>query len=131
MSTLDALRIAPLLVRHALGYADLAGEELSGVGPRLRRRVAAAVICALASFLGALLSCGLMIALAWETAYRYWVIAGLALTFFAVSIAAGEVLRRERRNGHLFGRLREEWRQDRETLQRIMTAREAPEQEGP
>lgn len=130
MSTLDALRIAPLLVRHALGYADLAGEELNGVGPRLRRRVTAAVTCALASFLGVLLTCGLVIALAWETAYRYWVIAVLALAFFAVAIAAGEALRRERRSGPLFGRLRDEWRQDRETLQRIMSAREAAEQDG-
>ena len=108
MSTLETLRIAPLLVRHALGYADLAGEELSGVGPRLRRRVTAAVTCALAAFLGVLLTCALTIALAWDTVYRYWVIAGLALAFFAVAIAAGEALRRERRTGRLFGRLRDE-----------------------
>jgi uncharacterized membrane protein YqjE len=77
-----------------------------------------------------LLTCGLVVALAWETAYRYWVIAALALAFFAVAIAAGEALRRERRSGPLFGRLRDEWRQDRETLQRIMSAREAAEQDG-
>jgi uncharacterized membrane protein YqjE len=129
VSTLDALRIAPLLVRHALGYADLAGEELSGVGPRLRRRATAAVTCALAAFLGVILTCVLAIALAWDTAYRYWAIAGLALAAFAVAIAAGEALRRERRTGRLFGRLREEWQQDRETLQRIMLARETSEQE--
>jgi uncharacterized membrane protein YqjE len=126
VSTLEALRIAPLLVRHALGYADLAGEELDGVGPRLRGRAVAAATCAFAAFLGVLLTCGLAIALAWDTAYRYWVIAGLALGFFAVAIAAGEALRRERRRGPLFGRLRDEWRQDRETLQRIMVARETP-----
>lgn len=131
MSALDALRIAPLLVRHALGYADLAGEELSGVGPRLRRRVTAAVTCALAAFLGVMLTCTLVIALAWDTVYRYWVIAGLALAFFAVAIAAGEAVRRERRTGRLLGRLRDEWRQDRETLQRIMTVRDTAEQDQP
>jgi uncharacterized membrane protein YqjE len=131
VSTLEALRIAPLLVRHALGYADLAGEELDGVGPRLRRRVTAAAICAFASLLGVMLSCALAIALAWDTDYRYWVIAGLALGFFAVAIAAGEALRRERRSGPLFGRLRDEWREDRETLQRIMAARERAEQDRP
>jgi uncharacterized membrane protein YqjE len=125
VSLLHALpRIAPLLVRHVIGYADLAGEELDGIALRLRRRAIAAATCALAAFISVLLGCVLVIALAWETPYRYWVIAGLAVAFCGTALIAGATVRRERREGgRLFGRLREEWSQDRQALQQIMASR--------
>ena len=94
------------------------------MAPRLRRRAIAAATCALATLISLLLGCFLVIALAWDTPYRYWVIAGLALAFCGTALIAGATVRRERREGgRLFGRLRDEWQQDRRTLQQIMASR--------
>jgi uncharacterized membrane protein YqjE len=131
MSLLYALpRMVPLLARHALGYVDLAAEELDGIAARLRRRVLAGATCILATFLAvATLAC-LAIAMAWDTPYRYIVIAGLALFFLALAIATGDVARRERRNtARVFERLRDEWLRDRETLRDIIAERNETREE--
>ncbi len=121
-------RIAPVLARHALGYADLATEELDGIVARLERRMVAMAACAVATGIALLLGCCLLITLAWDTPYRHVVIAGLALVFLAGAIAAGEIARRERRNaGPAFERLRSEWNRDRETLRQVLAVREDEE----
>jgi uncharacterized membrane protein YqjE len=117
-------RMVPLLARHALGYVDLATEELDGLAARMRRRAIAAAICILATFLAVALASGLAIAIAWDTPYRYVVIAGLTLFFLAIAIATGDVARRERRQiAQVFERLRAEWQRDREALREIIEER--------
>ena len=125
MNLLYALpRMVPLLARHALGYVDLAAEQLEGLAARMRRRAVAAAICILATFLAVALGCGLAIAIAWDTPYRYIVIAGLTLLFLAIAIATGDVARRERHQvAQLFERLRAEWQRDREALREIIEDR--------
>ena len=119
-------RIAPVLARHALGYADLATEELQAAGTLLRRRVRAMAIFAIAASFSVLMFSCLAIAVAWDTPYRITVIAGLALAFVTAAIIAGEVERRERRkSARLFERLRSAWITDRETLREVLAAREA------
>jgi uncharacterized membrane protein YqjE len=116
--------MVPLLARHALGYVDLAAEELDGLAARMRRRALAAAICLLATLLAIVMASGLAIAIAWETPYRYLVIACLTLLFLAIAIAAGDVARRERRQvARVFERLRGEWMRDRETLREIIEDR--------
>jgi uncharacterized membrane protein YqjE len=118
-------RVAPVLARHALGYADLATEELDGIGTRLRRRLLATVACGVAASFAVLMACCLVIAMTWDTPYRAMVIAGLALAFLAIAIVAGEVARRERqRSARLFPRLRSEWNRDREALREVLAALE-------
>lgn len=131
MSLLYALpRMVPLLARHALGYVDLATEELDGIAARLRRRALAAATCILATFLAVTMLCGLAIAIAWDTPYRYIVIAGLALFFLAIAIATGDVARRERRRtARVFERLRDEWLRDREALREIISERNETREE--
>jgi len=117
-------RMMPLLARHALGYVDLATEELDGIAARMRRRVVAGAACILATFLAVTMLCGLATAIAWDTPYRYIVMAGLALFFLAIAIATGDVARRERRNtARVFERLRNEWTRDREALREIIAER--------
>lgn len=127
MNIVTALpRIAPVLARHALGYADLATEELQDAGALLRRRVLATAMYAIAMIFSILMSCCLAIAVAWDTPYRITVLAGLALIFVTAAIVAGEVARRERRkSARLFQRLRSAWLADRETLREVLAAREA------
>ncbi|HEX9773576.1 MAG TPA: phage holin family protein [Steroidobacteraceae bacterium] len=118
-------RVAPVLARHALGYADLATEEMDGIGTRLRRRLLATAVCGVAASFTVLMCCCLVIAMTWDTPYRAIVIAGLALAFLAMAIVAGEVARRERqRSARLFPRLRSEWNRDREALRQVLAAQE-------
>jgi hypothetical protein len=71
-------RVAPVLARHALGYADLAVEELDSLGDRLRRRLIAMLACTVAASVAVLMFCLLAIAMAWDTPYGITVVAGLA-----------------------------------------------------
>lgn len=127
MNVVTALpRIAPVLARHALGYADLATEELQDAGALLWRRLRATAMYAIAASFSALMFCCLAIAVAWDTPHRITVIAGLALIFVTAAIIAGEAARRERRkSARLFQRLRTAWLTDRETLREVLAAREA------
>jgi uncharacterized membrane protein YqjE len=75
--------------------------------------------------------CALAIAIAWDTPYRYIVMAGLALFFLAVAIATGDVARRERRHtARLFARFRAEWTRDREALREIIAERNDTREDG-
>ena len=128
MNLLSALpRIAPLLMRHALGYADLLSEELEGLAAQLRRRMVAGVVCVSAALLAALAGSALVVAVAWETPWRLHSIAGLALAFLAVAVVAGEMARRERRRaGSSLARLRSEWERDRRALRQVLAAQDEP-----
>jgi uncharacterized membrane protein YqjE len=118
-------RIAPVLARHALGYADLATEELETARTLLRRRVLATALYAVAAIFSVLMFCGLAMAVAWDTPYRITVAAALALGFVTMTIIAGEAARRERRKSEqLFRRLRSAWMTDRNTLREVLAVRE-------
>lgn len=125
MNTLTALpRLAPVLARHALGYADLAAEELDGIGSRLRRRIFATLACTIAASVAVLMFCLLAVASAWDTPHRTTVIAGIALAFTFAAVVAGEAARRERHtSGRIFPRLSGEWNKDREVLRAVLAAR--------
>jgi uncharacterized membrane protein YqjE len=118
-------RIAPLLARHALGYADLAAEEMAMAWALLRQRVLATVTCVAASSFAILMFCCLVIAVSWDTPQRVTVIALLALTFATAAIIAGQVVRRLRRKSdRLFPRVRNEWVADRELLRQTFATGE-------
>jgi uncharacterized membrane protein YqjE len=121
----DIPRIAPVLARHALGYTDLATEELQAAETLLRRRMLATTLYAIAAGFSVLMFCFLAIAVAWDTPHRITVAAGLALAFVTAAIIAREVARRERRkSAQLFRRLRSAWMTDRNTLRELLAVRE-------
>jgi uncharacterized membrane protein YqjE len=119
-------RVAPVLASHALGYAELAAEELEAAAALLRRRMSVAAVCAVAAGFAVLMLCCLAIAVAWDTPHRIAVIAGLALACITAALIAGEAARRERQqSAQLFRRLRTALSTDRETLREVITAPEA------
>ena len=126
MRLLTALpRVAPVLASHALGYADLAVEELYSLGDRLRRRLLATLACTVAAGVAVLMFCLLAIALAWDTSYRITVVAGLAFAFAIAALVTGSVARRERRkSAPAFPGLSIAWDQDRELLREALAAQE-------
>jgi len=118
-------RVAPVLARHALGYADLAVEELDSLGDRLRKRLVATVASTFAAGVAVVLFCLLAVTMAWDTRYRSAVVAGLALAFAVVAIVTGGMARRERtKSNGVFPRLSTAWNRDRELLREILAARE-------
>jgi uncharacterized membrane protein YqjE len=118
-------RVAPVLARHALGYADLAAEELDSLGDRLRKRLIATVAFLFAAGVAVLMLCLLAIAMAWDTAYRTAVVAGLAFGFAVAATVIGAVARRElTKSPGVFPRLSTAWDRDREMLREILAARE-------
>lgn len=118
-------RVAPVLARHALGYADLAVEELDSLGDRLRKRLVATVASTFAAGIAVVLFCLLAVTMAWDTPYRSAVVAGLALAFAVVAIVTGGMARRERtKSNGVFPRLSTAWNRDRELLREILAARE-------
>ena len=126
MKLLIALpRVAPVLARHALGYADLAVEELDSLGDRLRRRLIATLACTVAAGVALLMFCLLAIALAWDTQYRTTVVAGLAFTFAFAAFVTGGLARRARvKSGAMFPRMSTAFDRDRELLREVLAARE-------
>lgn len=117
--------LAPVLARHALGYADLAAEELDSLSDRLRRRLIATLACIVAAGIAVLMFCLLAVAMAWDTPYRTTVVAGLALAFTAAAIFAGGLARREgQKSARVFPRLGTAWDRDRELLREVLAARE-------
>lgn len=124
MRLLTALpRLAPVLARHALGYADLAAEELDSLGDRLRRRVVATLAFTIAASVALLMFCLLAVAMAWDTPYRTTVVAGLALAFAAAAIVTGWLARREGlKSARAFPRLHTAWDRDREMLREVLAA---------
>jgi uncharacterized membrane protein YqjE len=118
-------RLAPVLARHALGYADLAAEELDSLGDRLRRRLVATLACMVAAGIAVLMVSFLAVAIAWDTPYRTTVIAGLAVAFSVAALVTGELARRERQKpAQAFSRIKTAWHQDREVLREVLAARE-------
>lgn len=126
MRLLTALpRLAPVLARHALGYADLAAEELDSLGDRLRRRLVATIACTVAASVAVLMLCVLVVTIAWDTPYRTIVVAGLALAFAVAAIVTGGLATREREQSDgAFPRLSTAWDRDRELLREVLAARE-------
>jgi uncharacterized membrane protein YqjE len=118
-------RLAPVLARHALGYADLAAEELDSLGDRLRKRLVATLACTASASIAVLMLCFLAVAVAWDTPYRTAVAAGLALAFAVAAIVTGALARSERRkSAPVFPRLSTAWNRDRELLREVLAARE-------
>jgi uncharacterized membrane protein YqjE len=118
-------RLTPVLARHALGYADLAAEELDSLGDRLRRRLVATIACTVAASVAVLLLCLVVVTLAWDTPYRTMVVAGLALAFVVAALITGALAAREReKSGGAFPRLSTAWDRDRELLREVLAARE-------
>jgi uncharacterized membrane protein YqjE len=119
-------RLTPVLARHALGYADLAAEELDSLGDRLRRRLVATIACTVAASVAVLMLCLLVVTVAWDTPYRTIVVAGLAFAFAVAAIVTGGLAAREReKSAGAFPRLSTAWDRDRELLREVLAARES------
>jgi uncharacterized membrane protein YqjE len=118
-------KAAPALLRHIVGYAELAGQDLEQAQRDLGARVAAAVILGLSVFFVLLCGCLLVVALTWDTPHRVAAIIWMGGGFVVVAILAA-AYRSSVRNaqGPFLSTVRREWKEDRVILDHILSSDE-------
>jgi uncharacterized membrane protein YqjE len=113
-------RLAPLVLRHLSAYADVAGEDAREAAALVARKLVRVLAAAACGFIALLMACILLVALAWDTPWRGWTAAGLAVAFAVAAVAlAWPVLRRgPSPHALFFPRIRTELTRDRELIER-------------
>ena len=115
-------KAAPAILRHFIGYAELAGQDLERTQLDFKARLLAAVILGVCVFFAILSACFAVLALTWDTPYRVIAIAWMGGVFVLGAVIAA--LYRSRIIGSqapFLGTVRKEWAEDRVILERILS----------
>ena len=115
--------LVPAILRHLQAYADVAGEDAREAADVIARRLLALLIAAAAGFIALLMFCAWILMLAWDTPWRAWVAAGLALGFaiIATALAIPALRRGGKPHAEFFSRVRAGLERDRELLDRTFS----------
>ena len=117
---------ASIAVRHVGAYTDLIRSDLDVASERVRRRLVATSVMVAAIVLTVVMACVWVMAAAWDTRARLWVIAGL-LGFFLVMAAAAfwrlNVL--EAAAPSVLSQTAREWAKDRKLLEELLARERA------
>jgi len=113
---------APVLARHVGGYAELLSEELARAQRELVARIAVNLMIGVSFGFALAMLCLGVLARTWDTPYRITAIAWLGGTFLLLAFLGSFVRSRiVRAQAPLFGSIKDEWRQDRIALERILS----------
>ncbi len=115
-------KAAPAILRHLIGYAELAGQDLDRTQRDFKARLLASIILGVCAFFVILCACFAVIALTWDTPYRVAAIAWMGGLFLVGAVVAA--LYRSRVIGAqapLLGTVRKEWAEDRVILEKILS----------
>ena len=125
-------RLVPAIFRHLEGYAEVAGEDAREATAFVARRLLALLVAGACAFVALLMACAWGLVLAWDTPWRAWTAAGLALVFAAATAALAwpAFRRQERRPALFFHRIRSELSRDRELIERALDGREQGRENG-
>jgi uncharacterized membrane protein YqjE len=118
-------KAAPVLLRHFVAYAELAGLDLA----KTQRDIAAQVIASALVIIGVVfalfLGCLLVVAYTWDTPYRISAIAWMGGGFLLVAVGAALYRSNVSRTQTPFlASVRREWQEDRVILERILASDE-------
>lgn len=116
----------PILLRHILAYAELAGDDLRRYSRRASLRLFALALAMLGAFFTLALMCVAVLACFWDTPHRMaailWLLAGFALlTLIALLKARAGV------QDTMLPNVSREWAVDRVILDRLLEGRGAQE----
>jgi uncharacterized membrane protein YqjE len=118
-------KVAPALLRHLVGYVDLAGQELEQTQRDFGARLVAAAIVGICVFFVVLSGCLLVVAMTWDTPYRVAAVAWMGGAFLLIAvIAVAYGVQVVNRQAPFFGAVRREWQEDRVILERILSSHE-------
>lgn len=111
----------PILLRHALAYAELAGEDLRAFQQRSVARLLALLVAGLGALFSLALICVAVVAVYWDTPYRLHAILGLLGVFVVVTVIGLLSARPKPAQGDaMFERVAREWREDRVILDQLL-----------
>lgn len=113
-------RLVPVILRHLEAYAEVAGEDARDAANHVARRLLALLVAGACAFVALLMFCAWLLVLAWDTPWRAWTAAGLALLFAAVTAALAWPALKGGSEPHqvFFPRVRGELSRDRELIAR-------------
>jgi uncharacterized membrane protein YqjE len=116
-------KAAPALLRHLAAYVDLASLDLARSQRELAAELLVSVLVGVCALFAILMGCLAVVAYTWDTPYRMGAIAWLGGGFVLAAIVAAIYRSRAARSRSQFlGSVREEWRQDRVLLERILSS---------
>jgi len=123
MDLLRALpEAAPIALRHLAAYAELLSEDLARAQRDLAARLVANVMIGVSLIFTLAMVCLGVLARTWDTPYRLVSIAWMGGIFLFVAIVCGLVRSRMlRAQAPFLGSIKDEWRQDRIALERILS----------
>jgi uncharacterized membrane protein YqjE len=114
-------KAAPALLRHFMGYAELAGQDLEQLQRDFGARLLAGAIVGVSAFFVILSACLVVVALTWDTPHRLSAIVWMGAAFLLVAVIAvayrSQVVAAQ---APFLGAVRREWRQDRVILDHIL-----------
>jgi len=115
-------RAAPALLRHILGYVELAVQDLDQLQRDFGARVLAAVIVGICVFFLLLTGCLLVVALTWETPHRVAAIVWMGVAFLVIAVIA-VAYRFQVLSSQLpfLATVQREWKEDRVILDHILS----------
>jgi hypothetical protein len=108
--------VASILLRHAGAYGVLIRSDLDAARAIWQRRVIAGAVCGLSLLLALELACGALVAAAWNTPARGWVVGGLLALLTLSAGAAGWYLRSRPGTRAGASQTAREWAKDRALL---------------
>jgi uncharacterized membrane protein YqjE len=115
-------KAAPALLRHILGYVELAVQDLEQVQRDFGARLLAGVIVGICVFFLLLTGCLLVVALTWDTPHRVSAIIWMGVTFLTVAvIAIAYRFRVVSAQPPFLATVRREWGEDRVILDHILS----------
>ena len=112
---------APIALRHLAAYAELLSDDLVRAQRDLMGRLMAALLIFVSLVFALAMGCLGVLAHTWDTPYRIASIAWLGGAFLLVAVLCGLLRSRlVRAQSAFLGSVRNEWRQDRVALERIL-----------
>ena len=126
MDLLRALpEAAPIALRHLAAYAELLSEDLARAQKELAARLMANVLLGVSLVFTLAMICLGIVARTCDTPYRVTSIAWMGGAFLIVAVLCGLVRSRLiRAEAPFLGSIKDEWRQDRIALERILSVNE-------
>lgn len=118
-------KAAPVLLRHFVAYAELAGLDLAKTQRDVASQLVAIAVMALGIFFAIFMGCLLLVAYTWDTPYRIAAIEWMGGGFLIVAVVAALFRSNiSRAQTPFLSSVRREWQEDRVILERILTSDE-------
>jgi uncharacterized membrane protein YqjE len=115
-------KAAPALLRHILGYVELAVQDVDQLQRDFGARLLAAVIVGICIFFLLLTGCLLVVALTWDTPHRVAAIVWMGVAFLVIAvIAVGYHFQVLTAQPPFLATVRREWKEDRVILDHILS----------